>query len=108
MLKKINVDLVKLIAAIILFICPFDMLYWFYDIVRTLALIGFGFLAFDARKKRKNIEAVIFLCLAILFQPILKIHLTKAIWIVIDLVVGIWLLISLFIKEKKEKPIPKA
>lgn len=102
MIKKINVDLVKLIAAIILFICPFDMLYWFYDIVRTLALIGFSFLAYDTLKKKRNIEAVIFICLAILFQPILKIHLTKAIWIVIDLIVAIWLIISLFRKEKKE------
>ena len=103
MFKKINIELVKLIAAIILFICPFDMLYWFYDIVRTLALIGFGFLAFVAFKRKKNIEAIVFICLAILFQPILKIHLTKAIWIVIDLVVGIWLIISLFTNGKKEK-----
>ncbi len=103
MIKKINVDLVKLIAAIILFICPFDMLYWFYDIVRTLALIGFSFLAYDARKKKRNIETIIFICLAVLFQPILKIHLTKTIWIVIDLVIGIWLILSLFKKEKKEK-----
>ena len=103
MLRKINVELVKLIAAIILFICPFDMLYWFYDVVRTLALIGFSFLAYSAFKKKRNIEAVIFICLAILFQPILKIHLTKTIWIVIDLVVGIWLIISLFTNEKKNK-----
>jgi len=103
MIHKINVNLVKLIAAIILFICPLDMLYWFYDIVRTLALIGFSFLAYDARKKKKNIETVIFICLAVLFQPILKIHLTKPIWIVIDLVVGVWLIASPFIEERKKK-----
>jgi len=103
MIQKINVNLVKLIAAIILFICPFDMLYWFYDLVRTLALIGFSFLAYDARKKKKNIESIIFICLAILFQPILKIHLTKPIWIVIDLVVGVWLIASPFIEERKKE-----
>jgi len=102
MKHKINVELIKLIAAIILFICIFDIQYWFYDIVRTLALIGFGFLAYDARNKKKNIEVIIFLALAILFQPIFKIHLTKTIWIVVDVVVGIWLIASLFINERKK------
>jgi hypothetical protein len=39
--------------------------------------------------------AVVYVCLAILFQPFFKIALGRALWNIVDVFVGVWLLISL-------------
>jgi hypothetical protein len=39
---------------------------------------------------------VIFVCLAILFQPLLKISLGRTLWNLVDLVVGLFLVFSAF------------
>lgn len=43
--------------------------------------------------------------IAILFNPIIPVHLTKDIWVIIDLIVAILFLVSIFkIKPKRELP----
>jgi len=75
------------------------MPYGFYQFVRFLALVGFGILALQAHKEDKQTEMIIYIALAILFQPLLKISLGRTLWNIIDVIVGIGLLISL--KKKK-------
>lgn len=86
----------KIGLAISLFLCLLDMPYGFYQLVRFIALIGFGFLAFDANEKDQITEVIIFGSLAILFQPFMKISLGRELWNLVDLVVGIGLLLSAF------------
>lgn len=71
------------------------MPYGFYQFVRFLALVGFGILAFQAHKEDKQTEMIIYIALAVLFQPLLKISLGRTLWNIIDVIVGIGLLISL-------------
>jgi hypothetical protein len=68
------------------------MPYGYFQLVRYLAMIGFSILAYDAYRSGKQTQAVIFLCLVILFQPLLKISLGRQIWNWVDVAVGIWLL----------------
>lgn len=75
------------------------MPYGFYQFVRFLALVGFGILALQVHKEDKQTEMIIYIALAILFQPLLKISLGRTLWNIIDVIVGIGLLISL--KKKK-------
>ena len=86
--------LIKFGLAILLLLCLFDMPYGFYQLVRFMAMIGFGILAFQANKQKKQIETVIYVSLAILFQPLLKISLGREIWTVIDAVVAIGLIVT--------------
>lgn len=74
------------------------MPYGYYQLVRFLALIGFGLLAYYSNESGNKIEAVIFVALAILFQPIIKIALGRTLWNVVDVIAGIYLLISIFLK----------
>ena len=90
---------IKIILAILFFLCLIDMPYGFYQFVRFLALVGFGILALQAHKEDKQTEMIIYIALAILFQPLLKISLGRTLWNIIDVIVGIGLLISL--KKKK-------
>jgi hypothetical protein len=92
---------IKVVLAILLFLCLADMPYGFYQIVRFVGLIGFAILAYQAHKQGRQTEMIIYGGLALLFQPFLKISLGRQMWNVVDMAVGIGLLISLFMKPKE-------
>ena len=91
---------VKIILAILFFTCLTDLPYGYYQIVRFAALVGFALLAFQASERKSKTETIIFIFLAILFQPLIKISLGREVWNVVDVVVGIGLLVSILIKPK--------
>lgn len=64
----------------------------------------FGFLSFKASGEKNSTESIVYLCLAILFQPIVKISLGRTIWNMVDVAVGIALIASaLLIKDKRSQ-----
>ena len=79
------------------------MPYGYYQLVRFLALIGFGILAFKAYEQNKNTEIIICVGLALLFQPFFKIALGREIWNIVDVIIGIGLIASLFLSRKKSQ-----
>ncbi len=62
--------IIKIVLAVLLLICLADMPYGFYELVRFSALIGFGVLAYLSYEKKAEAETIIFIALAILFQPL--------------------------------------
>lgn len=94
---------INIVLAILLFICLLDMPYGFYQLVRIVALIGFGILAFQANEKGKQTEMIIYGFLALLFQPIFKISLGREIWNIIDVVVGVGLVL-IVLKDYMKRP----
>lgn len=93
-------SVVKLFLAILFFICIADMPYGYYQLVRFIGLVGFAFLAYKAHDQGRQSEMLLYIGLALLFQPFFKIALGRQIWNIVDIVVGIGLLASLFIKKK--------
>ncbi|MDP5010782.1 MAG: hypothetical protein NWQ47_06070 [Crocinitomicaceae bacterium] len=87
---------IKLILAILLFGCLVDFPYGYYQFVRFAAMVGFGYLAYSANEQKFKNEAFIYLALAILFQPFIKIALGRTIWNIVDVLVASGLLLSLF------------
>lgn len=94
---------IKITLAILLLLCLLDMPYGFYQLVRFVALIGFGILAYSVREKENKTEMIIYGGLALLFQPFLKIALGREIWNVVDLIVGIGLIASLIMSNTKSQ-----
>ena len=88
--------LIKITIAILCLLCLADMPYGFFQFVRFVAAGGFVYLALETNKMGRQREFIIYLGLAILFQPLLKISLGRALWNVVDVVVAIGLIISLF------------
>jgi len=91
---------IKIILASFFFICLAKLSYGFYQFVRFSALVGFAILAYQASQKEDKTEMIIYLSLGILFQPLIKISLGKPIWNIVDVIVGLALLASIFIKPK--------
>jgi len=95
--------LIKILLAVLFFMCVLDMPYGFYQFVRLAALICFVVLAYQASISNKQFEMVCYVGLAILFQPFIKVALGRQIWNIVDVVVGLGLILSIFIKPRISK-----
>lgn len=51
---------IKVVLAILLFLCLLDMPYGFYQFVRFVALIGFGILTFLANEQNQKAKVIIY------------------------------------------------
>jgi len=91
---------IKILLAILFFLCLADMPYGFYQFVRFVGLIGFAILAYKANEQGRQTEMIIYGGLALLFQPFFKIALGREIWNIVDVIVGVGLIVSIFIKNK--------
>lgn len=92
----------NLILALIFLLCLAPMPYGFYSLVRFVAMIAFAIYAYNYHEKKNNKLAIVFLSLAILFQPLLPIYLGRTLWNIVDVIVAIFLLV-LYLKENHKK-----
>ncbi len=95
-----NNSIIKILLAALLLLCLINMPYGYYQFVRFAAMIGFAYLAYSANEQSNRNEVFLYIVLALLFQPFIKIALGRTIWNVVDLIVGIGLVIS-SIKDTK-------
>lgn len=75
------------------------MPYGYYILIRYISAITFGIMAYDYYCQKQKKMYVIALCLALLFQPLLKIPLGRDVWNFVDIIVATFL-IYLFLREK--------
>lgn len=94
-------NIIKIVLSILFLLCLINMPYGFYQIVRFLGFVGFGILAYQSNQKEKQTEMVIYIVLAILFQPFFKIYLGRTLWNIVDVIVAFGLLLSFLIKKIK-------
>lgn len=78
------------------------MPYGFYQFVRFAGLIGFAVLAYQAHQHGRQTEMIIYGGLALLFQPFFKVALGRQMWNIVDVIVGLGLIISIFLKPKSQ------
>lgn len=91
---------IKLCIAALMILCLLPMPYGFYNLVRFISMIGFIILAVRAFNSNRNILAIVYGSLALMFQPFMKLVLGRDIWNVVDIVVAI-LLIGIVVKDKE-------
>ena len=96
-------SIIKIILSILFLLCLFKMPYGYYQATRFIGMLGFALLAYyDYQKSQKiNPAVIIYIALALLFQPFIKIALGRTIWNVVDVIVSLGLIISIFIKPKE-------
>lgn len=94
---------IKITLAILFFLCLADMPYGFFQLVRFMALIGFLILAYNANNEGRKNEAIVYIGLALLFQPLIKISLGRTIWNIVDVIIGISLLLSIILNSTRKQ-----
>jgi len=94
-------NLIKVLLATMLVICLIDMPYGYYQLVRFTALCVFAILAHQSFREHKQNEGILYLGLALLFQPFLKLSLGREIWNILDIIVALGLVASIIFKKNK-------
>lgn len=92
---------IKIILSLIFLLCLLQMPYGYYQAVRFIGFLGFALLAYFGYQENKKAEVIIFISLALLFQPFIKVALGRTGWNIVDVIVSAGLIISLFVKPKK-------
>lgn len=95
-------QIIRLILALLLFLCLADMPYGYYNFVRFVAAFAFAYFAFEYYKKEREGLAFTFGALALLFQPFTKLALGRVMWNVVDVVVGLGLVCLAYLEFKKK------
>jgi hypothetical protein len=82
-----------------------DMPYGYFQFVRFISLIGFAVLSYHANEQGKQTEVIVYVALALLFQPFFKISLGRTLWNMVDVIVAVGLLLSVYnsTKEKQQE-----
>ena len=88
------------IIAFLLLIAIFPLPYGYYIFLRLVTCGMAAFIAFIAHGWGIKWVMWVFILIAILFNPIVPIHLTKEIWQFIDIVCAIIFGISVFVLKK--------
>lgn len=92
--------IIKIVLAVLLLLCLAKMPYGYYILVRFVAFVVFGILALMTYQKHNQIdvEILLYIALALLFQPFAKVALGRTLWNIVDVIVGVGLVASLFLK----------
>lgn len=88
--------ILKLGLAALLFLCLADMPYGYYLLVRFLAMLVFAYLAYISYYVGDGFSSFIYGALILLFQPMVKISLGREIWNIVDVIIGVGLLVTVF------------
>ena len=95
--------IIKIVLCILFFLCLLKLPYSYYQFVRIFSILGFSLLSFYSYIDRKVDSSIIYIFLILLFQPFIKIPLGRVVWNLIDIIVGLGLLISIFSSSLKNK-----
>ena len=83
-----------------LFLCIFHMPYWYYQIIRLSATAGFCYLAYLSYKNNEKVTPFLYAFSAILLNPFVKIYFKKQTWNIIDVILAVFLITTLFSERK--------
>jgi len=101
--KKKNIIL--LIAAVFLFLALINgWPYGFFTLLRFVVFAISAYVAWMSYEAKKEKWVWILGFLAVLFNPFIVIHLNREIWSIIDLIVGVFMIVSVFVLKLERKP----
>ena len=86
--------------ALALLICLLPLPYGSYTLVRFAAMIVFGCMAFNFYREGKLPLCVVAASLVLLFQPIFKVALGRAMWNAVDVLVAVALIVLWYTHRK--------
>ena len=90
--------------AAVLLLSLLKMPYGFYEFVRFAAMAAFAYLAYkEYDNKGSKDKMILFIVLAVLFQPFFKLSLSRVVWNIVDVVVAGLLLVLLLNTLKGKK-----
>ncbi len=93
--------ILKIILSVLFLVCLLHMPYSYYQAIRFIGMLGFALLAYFSYQQNHKTEIIIYVALALLFQPFIKVALGRTGWNIVDVIVSVYLFLSIFIFNKK-------
>jgi hypothetical protein len=91
--------------ALLLILAVFDLPYGYYSFLRIIVTIYLSILAFYSHKNGHINTMYLLGGVAVLFNPIIPIYLSKGIWIVIDLATAVLIMLSPIMMKRDKTPV---
>ena len=102
-MNKNPVLIPALISAIMLLIAIPHLPYGYYQLLRWVVCASGAYIAFMAYDLKKTFFIWSMAIIAVLFNPLAPIHLDKDTWVVIDVVVALFFIGSIFVVKGRDK-----
>jgi len=87
------------VPAVFLFIAIFALPYGYYTFLR-LVVTGVSFYVAFGLLKKENVNFWVILFIGLLFNPLIPIHLSKDIWMLINIIAGSYFTVIAFRNDK--------
>ncbi len=100
-MKKTKVLIFNFIPIIMLLFALIDNPYGYYQILRWVVMLSAGYTAFILYERKDEAWTWIFVGIAILFNPIIPIYLSREIWSVIDVIAAVLFGINMWLLKNK-------
>lgn len=91
---------IKIGIIALMLLCLLPMPYGFYNLARFLSMIGFAILAVKAYHNIRITLSVVYGSLVLMFQPFIKLVLGRDVWIIVDVAVSLFLIVTI-VKNKE-------
>ena len=104
-MTKLNKTPIILSIIILLLAIPSGWPYGFYTFLRFLVCGTSVYVVIFSHENKRKFWFWVFITIAVLFNPLIPIHLSKDIWVVLDLLIAIVLGSSLFLLKNKPNPV---
>ena len=96
--RKTSITL-RITVAIFLFLAVLELPYGYYTFLRWSVCIVMIISAINSFGNDMSTLGIIFGIIGLLFNPLVPIHLSREVWFFIDIIIGVFLIISVFIKK---------
>lgn len=90
-------------SGVLLLFGMLNLPYGYYNFLRLAICISSAIVAYHFYNSQKTLWTLIFGAIALLFNPIVPVYLTKSLWVVIDLIAAILFFTSLSVLNKVHK-----
>ena len=94
-----------IIPAVMLFAAVGSLPYQYYTVLRIVVSVACVYMVFSAYRCCNNPAIILFISIAVLFNPLFPISLSRSLWLPIDIISGILFLASAFMLKKSQKSV---
>ena len=82
-------------VSLMLVVGAFPLPYGYYTLLRISAFVVFGLLAYDVYTKGGKVLPWVLGLMALVFNPLIKVHFPKEVWAVVDVISAVILVVTI-------------
>lgn len=102
-MNNITQNTIKLLLAGLFLGCLASMPYSYYQLVRTLGMVGFAALAWAYSSKPNKTLTIVWIASAVLINPLFKIALGRTLWNIVDIIWAL-ILVGTIVTGRQQQP----